>query len=55
MVVRDSTVRYRIVSYEKGEHAEIEEREGVTAKGNLKIAAINLFWGPRRYLILVER
>ena len=55
IVVPDSTKRYRLVSRQNLDHAEADERDGVTFKGNLKITDINLFWGPTRYLILVER
>jgi hypothetical protein len=33
----------------------VEERDGVTFSGNLKITDINGFWGPTRFLILAER
>ena len=55
IVVPDSTKRYRLVSRQNLDHAEVEERDGVTFKGNLKITDINGFWGPPRYLILAIR
>jgi hypothetical protein len=55
IVVPDSTKRYRLVSRQNLDHAEVEERDGVTFKGNLKITDSNGFWGPTRFLILAER
>ena len=55
IAVPDSTKRYRLVSRQNLDHAEVQERDGVTFTGNLKISDINLFWGPTRYLILVQR
>jgi regulator of replication initiation timing len=55
IVVPDSTKRYRLVSRQNLDHADVQERDGVTFRGNLKITDINGFWGPTRYLILAER
>jgi regulator of replication initiation timing len=55
IVVPDSTKRYRLVSRQNLDHAEVEDRDGVTFSGNLKITDINGFWGPTRFLILAER
>jgi regulator of replication initiation timing len=55
IVVPDSTKRYRLVSRQNLDHADVEERDGTTFTGNLKITDINGFWGPTRYLILQER
>jgi regulator of replication initiation timing len=55
IVVPDSTKRYRLVSRQNLDHAEVEERDGTTFTGNLKITDINGFWGPTRFLILAER
>lgn len=55
IVVPDSTKRYRLVSRQNLDHADVQERDGVTFTGNLKITDINGFWGPTRYLILAER
>ena len=52
IAVPDSTKRYRLVSRQNLDHAAVEERDGVTFKGNLKITDVNGFWGPTRYLIL---
>jgi regulator of replication initiation timing len=55
IVVPDSTRRYRLVSRQNLDHAEVQERDGTTFTGNLKITDINGFWGPTRFLILQER
>jgi regulator of replication initiation timing len=55
IVVPDSTKRYRLVSRQNLDHAEVQERDGVTFRGNLKITDINGFWGPTRFLILAEK
>ncbi len=55
IVVPDSTKRYRLVSRQNLDHAEVQDRDGVTFRGNLKITDINGFWGPTRYLILAEK
>ncbi|MDQ3951001.1 MAG: hypothetical protein M3282_11750 [Gemmatimonadota bacterium] len=55
IVVPDSTKRYRLVSRQNLDHAEVQERDGTTFTGNLKITDINGFWGPTRFLILAER
>ena len=55
IVVPDSTKRYRLVSRQNLDHADVHERDGTTFTGNLKITDINGFWGPTRYLILQER
>jgi regulator of replication initiation timing len=55
IVVPDSTKRYRLVSRQNLDHAEVQDRDGTNFRGNLKITDINGFWGPTRYLILQER
>jgi regulator of replication initiation timing len=55
IVVPDSTKRYRLVSRQNLDHAQVQERDGTNFSGNLKITDINGFWGPTRYLILQER
>jgi regulator of replication initiation timing len=55
IVVPDSTKRYRLVSRQNLDHAEVQERDGTTFTGNLKITDINGFWGPTRFLILQAR
>jgi regulator of replication initiation timing len=55
IIVPDTTKRYRLVSRQNLDHAKVDERDGTTFRGNLKIVDINGFWGPTRYLILAER
>jgi regulator of replication initiation timing len=55
IAVPDPTKRYRLVSRQNLDHAEVQERDGTTFTGNLKITDINGFWGPTRFLILQER
>lgn len=55
IVVPDSTKRYKLVSRQNLDHAEVQERDGVTFTGNLKITDTNGFWGPTRYLIIAVR
>jgi chromosome segregation ATPase len=55
ITVPDSTRRYRLISRQNLDHAEVRDRDGTTFTGNLKITDINGFWGPTRYLILAER
>jgi regulator of replication initiation timing len=55
IVVPDSMKRYRLVSRQNLDYAEVEERDGTTFTGNLKITDLNGFWGPTRFLILAER
>jgi hypothetical protein len=51
----DSTRRYRIVSRQSLDAAEVQERNKNTFKGNLHIADASKFWGPSKYLVLVEQ
>ena len=52
--VPDSTKRYKLVSRQSLDAAEVEGREGLTFKGNLKITKPEEFWKSSRYLILVQ-
>jgi hypothetical protein len=54
IAVPDTTVRYRLVSRQSLDAADVAERNGTSFKGNLKIADPNQFWGPSRFLILVK-
>ena len=54
IAVPDSSRKYRIVSRQSLDAAEVTEREGTTFKGNLKIAKPDEFWAPSRFLILVR-
>jgi hypothetical protein len=54
ITVPDSSRRYRLVSRQSLDAAEVAERNGQDFKGNLKIADADKFWGPSRFLILVR-
>jgi hypothetical protein len=51
----DSTRRYRLVSRQSLDAAEVAERKKNTFRGNLHIADASKFWAPSRYLVLVEQ
>ena len=51
----DSTHRYRIVSRQSLDNAEVQERNKNTFRGNLRIADASKFWAPSRYLVVVEQ
>jgi hypothetical protein len=51
----DSTSRYRIVSRQTLDDAEVDAREGNTFKGHLKITDPDEFWAASRFLILVKQ
>jgi hypothetical protein len=50
----DSTKRYRIVSRQSLDNANVRARDGTTFAGTLRIAEPEKFWAPSRYLILVQ-
>ncbi|MEX2177627.1 MAG: hypothetical protein WD801_02885 [Gemmatimonadaceae bacterium] len=50
----DSTKRYRVVSRQTLDAAEVDWRDGTQFRGTLKIANKDEFWAPSRFLILVE-
>lgn len=52
--VPDTTRRYQVVSRQSLDAADVTERDRATFRGNLKIADADKFWGPSRYLILVQ-
>lgn len=52
--VPDSTKRYRVVSRQSLDDAEVESRDGTSFKGSLKIAKPDEFWAPSRFLIIVR-
>jgi hypothetical protein len=54
IAVPDTSRKYRIVSRQSLDAAEVVEREGTTFKGNLRIAKPDEFWAPSRFLILVR-
>jgi hypothetical protein len=51
----DTTRRWKIVSRQSLDYATVDERDNDTFKGNLKISNPNKFWGPSRFLIVVEQ
>lgn len=55
IVVPDSTKRYRIVSRQSLDNADVPWRDERSFRGNLKIVAANEFWAPSRFLILVQQ
>jgi hypothetical protein len=55
ITVPDSTKRYRLVSRQTLDAAEIQDRDRTTFRGNLRIADAERFWSASRYLILVEQ
>ena len=53
--VPDSTRRYRVVSRQSLDNAEVQDRKRNTFRGNLHIADASKFWAPSKYLVLVEQ
>ena len=51
----DPTHRYRVVSRQSLDYATVDERDNDTFRGNLKITDAGKFWGPSRFLIVVEQ
>ena len=51
----DSTRRWKVVSRQSLDYASVDERDNDTFRGNLKITEPNKFWGPSRFLIVVEQ
>ncbi len=51
----DSARRYQIVSRQPLDAAQVAERDRATWRGALHIADADKFWGPSRYLIIVQR
>jgi vacuolar-type H+-ATPase subunit I/STV1 len=53
--VPDSTRQYQIVSRQSLDNADVVSREGSSFRGNLKIKDSDRFWGPSKYLIIVQK
>ena len=53
--VPDSTRRYRVISRQSLDDADVGAREGTSFIGNLKITKPDEFWAPSRFLILVRQ
>ena len=51
----DTTKRYRIVSRQSLDDAEVQDRERTSFRGNLRITNADRFWAPSRYLIIVQQ
>jgi regulator of replication initiation timing len=51
----DTTRRYQIVSRQSLDDAEVNSRDGAQFSGTLKIANVDKFWAPSRFLIIVQR
>lgn len=47
--------RYKVVSRQSLDYAEVSDRDNESFKGNLKIADATHFWAPSRFLIIVEQ
>ena len=47
--------RWKVVSRQSLDYAAVDERDNDTFKGNLKITEPGKFWGPSRFLIVVEQ
>lgn len=50
----DSTGRYRVISRQSLDAAEVAERKGTEFRGDLRIAKPEEFWATSRYLIVVK-
>jgi hypothetical protein len=51
----DSSHRYRVVSRQSLDYAAVDQRDNDTFSGNLKISEPNKFWGPSRFLVIVQQ
>ena len=47
--------RWKVVSRQSLDYAAVDERDNDTFRGNLKITEPSKFWGPSRFLIVVEQ
>lgn len=54
IAVPDTTRRYRVISRQSLDDAQVSDRDQNAFKGNLKIASASKFWAPSRFLVLVE-
>lgn len=55
ITVPDSTKRYRLISRQSLDAAEVQQRDGQSFVGNLKITKPDEFWAGSRFLILVKQ
>src|ERR1700704_6363702 len=51
----DPTRRYRVVSRQSLDYATVDKRDNESFTGNLKITEPVKFWGPSRFLVVVEQ
>lgn len=51
----DSSKRYRIVSRQSLDQADVDWRDERSFRGNLRISNVEEFWKPSRFLILVQQ
>lgn len=51
----DSSHRYRVVSRQSLDYAAVDGRQEDSFVGNLKIAEPTKFWGPSRFLVIVQQ
>jgi len=51
----DSSGRYKVVSRQSLDYANVTERDKDTFRGNLQIADASHFWGPSRFLVIVKQ
>lgn len=51
----DSAHRYRVVSRQSLDYAAVDGRDNDSFTGNLKISEPAKFWGPSRFLVIVEQ
>jgi hypothetical protein len=53
--VPEPTKRYRVISRQSLDYAAVDGRDDNTFQGNLKISEPSRFWGPSRFLVIVEQ
>ena len=51
----DSSHRYRVVSRQSLDYAAVDNRDRDSFTGNLRIAEPARFWGPSRFLVIVQQ
>jgi hypothetical protein len=55
IVMPDSSKRYRVVSRQSLDQADVDWRDERSFRGNLRIQNVEEFWKPSRFLILVQQ
>jgi hypothetical protein len=55
ITVPDSTRRYRVISRQSLDYAVVDQRDKDSFVGNLRISEPARFWGPSRFLVIVEQ